>query len=367
MVKLYVPPKLPLDIDLETKPILKKLASAHRALAELKGAAGTVPNEGILINTLSLQEARDSSAIENIVTTQDDLFKSDALANQFVTLAAKEVHNYARALREGFATVRRTGLLTNNDLLAIQATLEENRAGFRRLPGTELKNDRTGETVFVPPQSHDEIVAHMDNLERFINDPGVSDLDPLVKMAVVHHQFETIHPFYDGNGRTGRILNILFLVQQGLLTTPVLYLSRYVNQNKAEYYRLLQAVRDDGVWEAWVLFMLDGVEETSRQTTLLVHAIKRLMQKQKVEIRTQLPRIYSQDLLNSIFGHPYSKIAFIERDLQVGRITATKYLEALTKLGLMHKTKIGRDNYYMNTGLVDLLSNVHRLWEATPE
>jgi Fic family protein len=363
---LYRPPLLPLAIDLETKPVLKKLAEARAALAELKGAAGLVPNEAILVNTLSLQEARDSSAIENIVTTQDDLFKSDAATNQFASLAAKEVHNYARALREGFATVRKTGLITVNDILAMQATIEENRAGFRKLPGTELRNDRTGETVFVPPQSHGDIVTLMGNLEQFINMPEVSDLDPLIKMAIVHHQFESIHPFYDGNGRTGRIINILFLVQQKLLGTPVLYLSRYINQNKADYYRLLQAVRDEGVWEEWLLFMLDGVADTSRQTTLLVHAIKRLMQEHKLRIREELPKLYSQDLLNSIFSHPYSKIAFIERDLGVTRVTATKYLEALTTLGIMRKRKIGRDNYYLNGELVALLSNVQALGREAP-
>jgi len=364
MTKSYQLPRLPLERDLETRAILKKLASAHRALAELKGAAGQVPNEGILINTLSLQEARDSSAIENIVTTHDELFKSDVVANQFASLAAKEVHNYARALRDAFTTVRRTGLITINDILTMQATLEENRAGFRKLPGTELKNDRTGRTVYVPPQTYDEIVAGMDNLEKFINDSTMSPIDPLIKMAVVHHQFESIHPFYDGNGRTGRIINILYLVQQGLLKTPVLYLSRYINQNKAEYYRQLQAVRDEQAWEAWVMFMLEGVEQTSRQTTLLVEAIRKLMLGHKVKIRTELPRIYSQDLLNSIFSHPYSKIVFLERDLRVSRLTATRYLEAITGLGLMTKRRIGRENYFINVELANLLSNVQTLWEG---
>ena len=269
-------PPLPLDVELETKPVLKKLSGAHRALAELKGVAGLMPNEGILINTLSLQEAKDSSAIENIITTHDDLFRSDALANQFASLAAKEVYNYARALREGFEIVRRTGLITNNDILNIQATLEENRAGFRRVPGTALKNDQTGETVYTPPQNPDDILRLMGNLEVFINDETVSDLDPLIKMAVIHHRFETIHPFYDGNGRTGRIVNILYLVQQGLLGTPVLYLSRYINQTKAEY-RLLQQVRTQNAWESWLLYILEGVEQTSGQTTQLVHAIRGLM------------------------------------------------------------------------------------------
>jgi len=360
--KAFLPPLLPLGLDLESKPILKKLASARSALAELKGVTGIVPNENILINTLSLQEAKDSSAIENIVTTHDDLFRSDVLANQFASLAAKEVHSYATALREGFRSVQKSGLITSNDILKIQETLEANRAGFRKLPGTELKNEQTGETVFIPPQNHDDIVRLMSNLEAFLNDDQLSDLDPLVKMAIIHHQFETIHPFYDGNGRTGRIINILYLVKQGLLGTPVLYLSRYINQNKTSYYRLLQSVRTMGTWEEWILYILDGVEQTAGQTTLLVHEIKKLMQGHKTKIRKELPRIYSQDLLNSIFGHPYSKISFVERDLRVTRLTATRYLDELARIGIMYKMRRGRESYYLNEGLVKLLSNVQELW-----
>ena len=354
----YIPPLLPLPVELETRAVLKKLNTAHRALAELKGAAGLVPNEAILINTLSLQEAKDSSAIENIITTHDDLYRSDALANRFASVAAKEVYSYARAMREGFQAVRARGLITVNDILAMQATLEENQAGFRKLPGTALKNDKTGEVVFTPPQTHDEIVALMDNLETFINGDAAEGLDPLVRMAVIHHQFETIHPFYDGNGRTGRILNILYLVKEQLLLTPVLYLSRYINQNKADYYRLLQAVRTDGAWEEWLIYMLDGVEQMAGQTTRLVHRIRDLMLMHKAHIRSELPRIYSQDLLNNIFSHPYSKIAFVERDLGVSRITATRYLDELARIGVMAKIRSGRDNYYVNEALFDLLGNV---------
>ncbi len=347
-------PLLPLPFDLETKPVLKSLARAHRALAELKGTAGIVPNETILISTLSLQEAKDSSAIENIVTTEDDLYRSDAATAQFASLAAKEVHAYARALREGFERVRETGLITNNDILQIQATLEANQAGFRKLPGTALKNDQTGETVFTPPQSHTEILTLMDNLERFINEDGLSDLDPLVKMAVIHHRFETVHPFYDGNGRTGRILNILYLVKEGLLGTPILYLSRYINQNKAEYYRLLQAVRDGEAWEEWLLFVLAGVEQTSRQTTQLVYGIRDLMLSHKNRLRSELPRVYSQDLLNNLFRHPYTKIEFVMADLGVHRNTATRYLEAVAGLGLVSKHRIGKENYFLNNDLFNL-------------
>ncbi|MCW5601579.1 Fic family protein [Nitrosomonas sp.] len=351
---------LPFSQEIETKAVLKKLARAHQMLAELKGIAVSIPNEGILISTLSLQEAKDSSAIENIITTHDDLYRSDSAAKLFVTLAAKEVHNYANALHYGFKQVKAHGLLTNANVLHIQAMIEENSAGFRKLPGTALKNDLTGETVYTPPQHADEIIALMTNLERFINDDDLCDWDPLTKMAVIHHQFESIHPFYDGNGRTGRIINILYLVKQGLLKIPVLYLSRYINQNKGDYYRLLQVTRDTGDWQPWLMFMLEGVEQTSKQTVALIEGIKATMQTFKQKIRSELPKIYSQDLLNNIFRHPYTKIDFVMTELNVSRITATRYLDELITIGLLVKRKIGRDNYYINTALYDLLSNVHK-------
>ena len=343
--------------DLETKLILKKMAKAHQALAELKGVSAIIPNQTILIDTLSLQEAKDSSAIENIITTHDDLYRSDSYTKAFVTIAAKEVYNYAKALREGFRQVKKTKLLTNNDILEIQSSIEENSAGFRKLPGTELRNDSTGEIIYTPPQHPDEIIALMSNLEQFINDDDLCDWDPLVKMAVIHHQFESIHPFYDGNGRTGRIINILYLVKQGLLDTPVLYLSRYINQNKSEYYRLLQDVRSHGSWQDWVLFMLDGVEQTSQQTTVLIYAIKKLMQEYKHQIREKLTGMYSQDLINNLFRHPYTKIEFVTDELQVHRNTAAKYLNELVGIGLLSKLKLGKDNFYLNDALFKLLLN----------
>lgn len=251
-------------------------------------------------------------------------------------------------------------MLTNTDVLHIQAIIEENNAGFRKLPGTALKNDLTGETVYTPPQHTDEIVALMTNLESFINDDDLCDWDPLTKMAVIHHQFESIHPFYDGNGRTGRIINMLYLVKQGLLKIPVLYLSQYINQNKSDYYRLLQATRDTENWQPWLLFILEGVEQTARQTVTLIEGIKTLMQSFKHKMRSELPKIYSQDLLNNIFRHPYTKIDFVMTELDVSRITATGYLDKLTGIELLSKRKIGRDNYYINTALYDLLSNVHK-------
>ncbi|NJM67209.1 MAG: Fic family protein [Acaryochloris sp. RU_4_1] len=371
-------PLLPLDAEIETRAVLRKLARAHQALAELKGIAATMPNETILINTLALQEAKDSSAIENIITTQDELFRSDAASQKFVTVAAKEVHFYANALRYGFEQVRSQGLLTNNHILKVQSIIEENSAGFRTLPGTALKNEATGEVIYSPPQDANEVVALMENLERFMNDEALCDWDPLTKMAVIHHQFESIHPFYDGNGRTGRIINILYLVQQGLLKIPVLYLSRYINQNKGEYYRLLQAVRlervksvesgklDVGsgeveIWEDWILFMLEGVEQTSRQTIVLVDEIKRLMWVMKQRMRDELPKIYSQDLLNNLFRHPYTKIEFVTDELQVHRNTAMKYLDELVRLGLLSKHRFGKENYYINDDLFELFLNVRTL------
>ncbi len=353
----YNVPQLPLSIDLETKPILKKLASAHRALAELKGVASLVPNQSILIDTLSLQEAKDSSAIENIITTHDDLYKSDVSIKQFPSLEAKEVYSYSKALRNGYEKVKKNGLLTNNIVLEIQQRLEENSAGFRKLPGTELKNDRTGEVVYTPPQEASQILLLMNNLETFINDDSLSDLDPLIKMAIIHHQFESIHPFYDGNGRTGRIINILYLVKYGLLNTPVLYLSRFINQNKSEYYQLLQAVRDQQAWEKWVLYLLQGVEETSLQTIDLIQGIRSLMQTVKKKMRDELPKVYSQDLLNNLFRHPYTKIDYVTRELQISRMTASKYLDQLVQIGLLVKHKMGKENFYLNIALFDLLRN----------
>ena len=248
--------KFPPQSDLETLPILKKLTQARSALAELKGICQSIPNQGILINSLSLQEAKDSSEIENIITTHDELFHS-LLPDYAMNAATKEVQNYAQALHCGFELVVKHQTLTNNHILQIQAELEKNRAGFRKQTGTMLKNDRTGEVVYTPPQHPDEIIALMSDLERFINQEN-PQYDPLINMALIHHQFESIHPFYDGNGRTGRIINVLYLVLTGLLDIPVLYLSRYLVQNKDEYYRLLQYVRDTGEWENWILYAQCG-------------------------------------------------------------------------------------------------------------
>ncbi len=337
----------------ESPAILKKLAISSRRLAELKGIAGSIPNQGILINTLGLQEAKDSSEIENIITTHDELFKDDVLPEAFANPAAKEVLRYRQALRVGFEQVKRSGLLTANHIIEIQSELERNNAGFRKLPGTALK-DSGGQTIYTPPQEPAEIVALMSDLERFINDEALFAVDPLIKMALIHHQFESIHPFYDGNGRTGRIVNVLYLVKEGLLDIPVLYLSSHIVRTKADYYRLLQTVRVEDRWEDWVLYMLEAIEQTAVQAIATIQVIKTALQDYKHRIRAEY-KFYSQDLINNLFTHPYTKIEFVQRDLQVSRITATKYLEALTEGGFVQKQKLGRGNYYVNIALNAIL------------
>ncbi len=347
--------ELPLSTDIETKRILKTLPFAHAALAELKGIASTIPNQSILINTLGLQEAKDSSAIENIITTHDDLFKSELNLDSFNTLNAKEVQNYISALKKGFELIKSSGLLTNKVILQIQEALEDNNAGFRKLPGTTLKNAATGEIIYTPPQDFNDINRLMTNLEKFINDPTLSDFDPLVKMAIIHFQFESIHPFYDGNGRTGRIINILYLIIQKLQSLPILYLSSYIIKNKSDYYRLLQEVREKNSWEEWILFIIHAVEKTSRETIELIIQIRELMMTYKYKLRDNY-KFYSQDLLNNLFKHPYTKIEFIVNDLNVSRITAANYLNKLAEDGLLSKRKLGTGNYYINEPLFNLLS-----------
>jgi Fic family protein len=347
---------LPINNDVETKAVLRKTASAHQALAELKGILSSLPNEQILLQTLALREARESSAIENIISTFDEIYRSNLQNQTFASAAAKEVHHYAKALIEGFDLVKIHGLLTINTILQIQEIVEQNKAGFRKLPGTKLLNDLTGEIIYTPPQEYDTIVSLMNNLELFMNDDSMMDTDPIIKMAIIHYQFESIHPFYDGNGRTGRIINILYLVQKGLLGLPILYLSGYIINHKSDYYRLLQQIRKTGDWEEWLLFMLDGIEKTAKEGIGLIQNLKLLMQEQKNQIRNTLPKMYSQDLLNCLFKNPYTKIEYVQRDLSVSRNTAIRYLDDLVNVDILVKHKLGRDNYYENRKLFRLLS-----------
>ncbi len=338
----------------ETPAILKRLAMTSRRLAELKGVAETLPNQDILVRTLGLQEAKDSSEIENIVTTHDELFKDDSLGEIGFNAAAKEVHRYRQALRVGFESVCERKVLSLNQILEIQAVLEQTRAGFRKVPETVLKSGE-GRVVYTPPQHPDRIVEWMGDLERFLNDPDCFPADPLIKMALAHHQFESIHPFYDCNGRTGRIVNVLYLVLQGLLDTPVLYLSRRIVQTKSDYYRLLQEVRERDIWEDWVIYILECVERSAEDAIETVKAIRGAFYTAKHRIRSGY-KFYSQDLLNNLFSHPYTKIEFVQKDLSVSRLTATKYLDLLSRDGILAKQRIGRTNYYVNTALCDILT-----------
>jgi len=338
---------------LDSREIWAALTEAHRHLAELKGLCESLPNQGILLDTLSIQEAKDSSEIENIITTHDELY---AVQGDSASPAAKEVRHYVSALRTGYGAVRASGLIRLDTVLAVQSELEQNRAGLRKLPGTVLKNEATGAVIYEPPQDAAEVESLMANLIDFIH--AEDGLDPLLRMAITHHQFESIHPFYDGNGRTGRILNLLMLQRDGLLDLPVLYLSRYITTTKRDYYRLLQTVRDENLWADWCLYLLRGVAVTSRSAIALVKAFRDLMLKTKHDLRERVPKLYSQDLLNNLFRYPYTKIEFIENELGVSRPTASKYLEQLTAAGLVRKQRMGKTNFYINDPLFDLLSNV---------
>ena len=365
MKQKYNIPLLPLPYDFETKAVLSQVNAANLRLAELKGIALTIPNENILISTLVLQEALDSSAVENIVTTSDDLYKADLnMEGDIGNAAAKEVLLYREAMSVGFNLARNNKLLRLNDIIEIQKVLERNDAGFRRVPGTVLMATNK-DVVYTPPQEHDEVIRLMSNLEKYINDNRLHDVDPLIKVAIIHQQFESIHPFYDGNGRTGRIMIILYLIINNLLDLPILYLSRYITHNKGEYYRLIQRIRDKNTdnfeeWEQWILFILKGIEETAIQTIELIKEISNLMTEYKKILRPVFGRLYKHELLYNLFYHPYTKIEYMEKDMMVQRKTATKYLDQIVATGLLRKVKYGRSNYYINTKLMDLFIH-HRV------
>lgn len=355
---MYQVPTLPLATDIETKPVMRQLARAHQALGNLNGVSKLIPKEEILINTLVLQEAKDSSAIENIVTTHDELYIAELdLANATLTAETKEVMRYAEALKYGFYQVREHKLLKNSLILEIQERLIGNSAGFRKLPGTALKN-QFGNLIYTPPQGGDEVAQLMSNLEKYIHNED--NVDGLIKLAVVHHQFESIHPFYDGNGRTGRILNVLLLVLYQYLDLPILYLSRYITQHKGKYYQLLQGVRDRDEWEAWLLFMLECIEVTAQETVELIRDIVALMQKYKAYMRVVLGKGYSHELLDNLFSYPYTKIEYAMTASNITRLTATTYLNKMVDAELLRKTKKKRTNYYLNIPLIQLLMHSNR-------
>ena len=346
-------PMLPPSVDLETKSVMKQLSKANRALAELKGYADTIPNKHILINAVMISEAKDSSAIENIITTHDDLYKAISEASG-ASAAAKEVVGYRTALWHGYELTKERGMLTTNMIIEIQNIIEKNHAGIRKLPGTVLRNESTGETVYTPPSGEQEIRKLLGNLEQYINEEA-DDIDPLIKLAVIHYQFESIHPFYDGNGRTGRIINVLYLVLKNLLDSPILYLSSYIIRHKADYYRLLQEIRTRENWEEWLIYILKAVEETAGETLKLVKAINGEVEAMTAEIKEKLPKIYCKELIDLLFYEFYTKTEFVEKGLSVSRKTAVSYLGQLEKEGFLISEKMGKERLYQNKRLYDLV------------
>jgi Fic family protein len=347
-------PLLPPKVDVETKKILQKTIQANRALAELKAYANIIPNQSILVNSLILQEAKDSSEIENIITTHDELFRAFSVQTSNVSSSAKEVLNYREALWSGFEHLQKKPILTVNGIIRIQEIIVQNNAGIRKQPGTVLKNDKTAEVIYTPPAGIDVINKILKNLEVYMNDDKDA-VDPLIRMAIIHYQFESIHPFYDGNGRTGRILNVLYLIHAELLELPILYLSTYIIHHKASYYKLLQEVRTKNNWEGWILYMLDCIEQTAKGTTERIQRIKKLFDTTAEKVKKELPKLYSKELVEVIFSQPYCKINHLVDSNLVARQAAGRYLTQLEEIGVLKSQKVGRDILYINTKLYDLL------------
>jgi Fic family protein len=345
-------PALPPADEIETAVVLKKAISASRAMAELKGMAERMPNQAMLIDSLVLQEARASSEIENILTTNDEIFKAASDEALPASPEAKEVLRYRQALNHGFRQIKTRPLATGL-FVEVAQLIKETQFDIRRTPGTRIANGK-GETVYTPPEGDTVIRDKLRDLENFMH--ADDSLDPLVKMALMHYQFEAIHPFPDGNGRTGRILNILYLVDKGLLNLPVLYLSRYIIDHKTAYYEGLRRVTEEGAWQDWVLYMLDAIEQTSIRTHQQITDILALMESVREWVQREAPGIYSKDLIEQIFKQPYCKIQFLERAGMGTRQTCAKYLRELEKLGILTGQKIGREVYFVNDSLFTLLT-----------
>jgi Fic family protein len=348
-------PPLPPKTDVETRPILKRAISAARAVAELKGAGGVIPNQAMLVNTLVLQEARASSEIENVVTTNDALFRAMASSMGATDPATKEVLRYREALWEGFNRIRKDARLNADLFVRLVRTIKEDTQGIRNRSGTVIGNARTREVIYTPPEGEVIIRRKLDELEDFMYADDA--LDPLVKLALVHYQFEAIHPFFDGNGRTGRLLNILFLVHKGLLDLPVLYMSKYIIDRRPDYYRLLRRVTEHSEWEPWILYMLEAVEHTAALTRRRILDIRNLLDETMVLAKRDLPsRVYSKDLIELIFRQPYTKGQFIVDTGLAERKTAADYLQALESIGVLKSQKVGKENLYLNVRLYELLA-----------
>jgi Fic family protein len=347
-------PPLPPKAKLETTPALKACIVARAALAELKALGSLLPNQSILINSIPLLEAQASSEIENIVTTGDRLFRfADAPNEAGIDPATKETLRYRTALAQGFASLGSRPLSTRT-AIDVCSTIKGVDMDVRRVPGTALANDRTGAVVYTPPEGETRLRDLLANWERWLHDHG--DIDPLIALAVQHYQFEAIHPFIDGNGRTGRVLNLLFLVDQGLLDLPVLYLSRAIIQRKSDYYRLLLDVTTRGAWGPWITFMIDAVAETAAWTSRKVRAIRALLDETAARIRTEAPKVYSRELAELIFAQPYCRIANVVDAGIAQRQSASVYLKALAAIGVLEERQAGRERLFINPALVELLT-----------
>ena len=346
----YLPPKE----DVESVEILRKTIKANTALAKLNGYCSTIPNENILIDTIILKEAKASSEIENIITTHDRIYQAMLKKDDTYDAATKEVLNYREATWRGYNLISENTILTTKTIVEIQETLEKNRAGIRKQPGTTLTNGSTGEIIYISPDEEKIIRDLLRNLEEYIN---IDDnVDPLIKLAIIHYQFESIHPFYDGNGRTGRILNVLYLVLKGLLKTPILYLSSYIIRNKDIYYKYLQNVREENTWKEWILFILTAIEVTALETLETVSTIKDLMEETIEICRDKLPKTtYSKELIEILFVQPYTKIDFLVKNEIAERRTASKYLSQLEEIGILESRKIGKEILFINKRLYELL------------
>ena len=348
-------PLLPPKADLETKAVLKKAIAANKALAELKGLGQTIPNQTMLVNTITLQEAQASSEIENIITTADALFRAFSAKTGQIDPATKEVLRYREAIWDGFQALKSKPTITTNLFIQIVQTIKKNQAGIRNTLGTKIASDRTGEVIYTPPEGEEVIREKLKNLEEYIH--AENKIDPLIKLAVIHYQFESIHPFSDGNGRTGRILCILYLIQQSLLELPVLYLSQYIINRKSDYYRLLRVVTEKSQWEPWVLYMLEAVENTAVQTKQKIIAIRDLMQQTLLEAKEKLPgRVYSKELIELLFKQPYTKVQILVDEGIAKRQAAADYLRECEKIGILKIHKLGKERLYLNLKMYKLLS-----------
>lgn len=345
-------PLLPPPIELETKRTLKK--AANKALAELRRAGDLIPNQAVLIRAILLQEAKVSSEIENIVTTNDELYRAFSDDAERADASTKEVLRYEESLWHGFQHLQQKGLLTSRLFVEIAQIIKEHEINIRKLPGTRVANRRTGEPIYAPPEGENLIRSFLDNLSEYLY--AEDGVDPLIKMAAAHYQFEAIHPFPDGNGRTGRVLNVLYLIDCGLLGIPVLYLSRYIIQNKAAYYEGLRRVTEEQAWEDWIVYMLDGIEQTAMDTKNRIVRIRDAIVEAANIAKASMIKGYSKELIELIFQQPYTRIPMLERAGIAKRDAASNYLRELDRIGLLRRSKHGRDMLYLNSKLLEILA-----------